>query len=246
LGVWENALFILLSSHGSELGDHGGWLHDQSVYEESVRVPLLIRLPRGQLGGRRIRESVSLIDVLPTIADYLKAPTLAERFRAASLLPLLKGRGTGWGDELRIVSVRMNQPPRQRPFAEQRGGPNIVLRQRDWKGIWNADVSSLELYNIAQDPGEQQDVSSENAELAARLRASASAWLADQRAPGAKSPPAQAGAIDDQTGSALRSLGYIDGYAEIVLRPVARSTHRAAPQRQERREQRPENARRRG
>ena len=44
-GLWENTIFIVLSDHGEELGDRGGWLHDHSVYEELVQVPLIARFP---------------------------------------------------------------------------------------------------------------------------------------------------------------------------------------------------------
>ncbi|MFQ5490931.1 MAG: sulfatase, partial [Phycisphaerae bacterium] len=67
--LWDNTVFILTSDHGEELGDHGGWLHDQSVYEELLRVPLMVHFPGGRFAGRRLAESVSLIDVMPTILD---------------------------------------------------------------------------------------------------------------------------------------------------------------------------------
>ena len=67
---------MFLSDHGEELGEHGGWLHDQSVYEELVRSPLLIRFPGGAFGGRRISELVSLVDLLPTVLDFIGKPEL--------------------------------------------------------------------------------------------------------------------------------------------------------------------------
>ena len=87
--AWDNTLFILLSDHGEELGDHGGWEHDHSVYEELVHVPLLIRFPGGKHAGKRVARPVSLIDIKPTILDYLGRPDLAEGCRGRSLMPLV-------------------------------------------------------------------------------------------------------------------------------------------------------------
>src|ERR1041384_3749961 len=65
--LWDTTLFILLADHGEEMGEHGGWQHDQSLYQELVHVPLLVHFPRGQHGGKRIADTVGLIDVFPTI-----------------------------------------------------------------------------------------------------------------------------------------------------------------------------------
>ena len=91
-GRWDETLFILVSDHGEELGDHGGWLHDQSAYDELIRVPLVIRFPGDEFAGRRIEGPVSLLDIVPTIMDYLHRPELAANCRGQSLMPLLNMR----------------------------------------------------------------------------------------------------------------------------------------------------------
>ena len=62
-GAWEQTVFVLLSDHGEEFGEHRGWLHDQSVYEELLHVPLLIRFPGDRHAGLRIATPVSTLDV---------------------------------------------------------------------------------------------------------------------------------------------------------------------------------------
>ncbi len=73
-GALETSIVVLLSDHGEEFFEHGRWQHEQ-VYEECLRVPLMVRLP-GQWGaGRQIDTPVGLIDVMPTLLDLLALDT---------------------------------------------------------------------------------------------------------------------------------------------------------------------------
>src|SRR5690606_23826011 len=66
-------LVILTADHGEEFGDHGGRYHGTSVYDEQVRVPLII-MGEGIAAGRRVLEPVQTIDLLPTVLDGLQIP----------------------------------------------------------------------------------------------------------------------------------------------------------------------------
>jgi arylsulfatase A-like enzyme len=207
-GVWDSAIFIFVSDHGEELGDHGGWFHGQSVYEELVRVPLIIHFPGGEFAGRRIGTPVSLIDIMPTIFDYLGRPGLCEGCRGRSLLPLLRDVADQAEGGAAVQAVRINRVNYYRPWKESRGDINVVIRQDRWKGIWNAELSRLELYDLAVDPGERSDLSGDYPELAAALGAKAHAWLADCQSRAI--PPDEHGEIDAETQEKLRALGYFN------------------------------------
>jgi arylsulfatase A-like enzyme len=66
-GLFEDALIVFLADHGEEFQDHGQWLHGRSVFDELVRVPLLVKLPGGAGAGRRVTQQVQVVDVLPTV-----------------------------------------------------------------------------------------------------------------------------------------------------------------------------------
>jgi arylsulfatase A-like enzyme len=224
-GVWDDAIFVLVSDHGEELMDHGGLQHDQSVYEELIRVPLILRLPAGEAAGTRIPQVVSLVDVAPTILDRVGLPTGGLPGRSGglpgrsgglsgqsgglsgeSLLPLIAG---GRQSEGGIASVRINRKKYFRPFRERRGDVNVALRDGSWKGIWNAEPARIELFDLASDAGELRDVSIEHPERAQAMAGEARRWLAACRERSRQVPPRPAGEIGEAERDRLRALGYV-------------------------------------
>lgn len=166
-GEWDNTIFVVLADHGEELGDHGGWEHDHSLYEELIHVPLMIRLPGAQDAGQRVAGSVSLVDVLPTLMQLLGAPLAASQTDGRSLVPAMRGDSLESGP--RVTSYRLNQKKRYTPYRNARGEENMVICEGPWKAIWNIQLGRVELYNLSQDPSETQDLSEREPELAARL-----------------------------------------------------------------------------
>jgi arylsulfatase A-like enzyme len=73
-GLYERALVVFMADHGEEFQDHGGWLHGRSVFDELVRIPLIVKLPANRDAGRRVAQQVQALDVLPTVLDALKLP----------------------------------------------------------------------------------------------------------------------------------------------------------------------------
>lgn len=207
-GLWDKAIFVFLSDHGEEFNEHGGWFHGQSVYEEMMRVPLIIHFPDDEFAGQRISVPISLVDVMPTIFAYLGRPELCTSCRGKNLLPLLYEPADSNKAETPIPALRINRVNYYRPWKESRGDVNIVIRQDRWKGIWNDEPGTLELYDLERDPDERSNLSSENAELAAALGATARAWLADCRAQ--TTPTEELGEIDTETQEKLRALGYFN------------------------------------
>jgi arylsulfatase A-like enzyme len=207
-GTWDRALFILLADHGEELQDHGLWFHDQSLYEELTRVPLLVHFPNGAYAGKRISERVSLLDVMPTILDYLGKAELCTGCRGSSLLPLVDPAHGGKYSSAGTPSVRMNYLGYYRPLKERKGDVNVVVRDGPVKGIWNKEPGTVELYDLASDPREQADRAAAEKDRAAAMAARAEAWLAQceaQKVAPVELPPE---AIDAKAREQLEAHGY--------------------------------------
>lgn len=71
LGIWDNTIVVVASDHGEEFYEHGSFGHGFKLFEEQIRVPLIVKLPNSRLAGFRISDQVSLVDVFPTVLDEL-------------------------------------------------------------------------------------------------------------------------------------------------------------------------------
>jgi arylsulfatase A-like enzyme len=87
-GLADATVVAVLSDHGEEFAEHGGFQHGGAVYEESLRIPLLFWGPGRIPASRRYSEAVSLIDVAPTLVDLVGLP-VPEDLDGISLKPAL-------------------------------------------------------------------------------------------------------------------------------------------------------------
>lgn len=210
LGEWDNTMFILLSDHGEEFGEHGGWQHDQSVYQELMHVPLIIRFPHAQFAGQRVKDTLTLVDLMPTIFDYMQRPDLMYDLRGNSFLPTIDGEPFHKPGELFVTGMRMNKKKHFRPFKETRGDINIVIRRDNYKGIFNIEPDTIELYDLTTDPAEKVDLSSKKTDLALQMKQYALKWYAENSAKQKLKAPIKEEKLDQATLENLKSLGYIE------------------------------------
>ncbi len=213
-GLLDRCLLVVFSDHGEEMLEHGGVLHGQSLYAELTRVPMLWRLPGGERGGSRVAESVSLVDVAPTLFDLVGRASGEPAFTGRSFADRLLGAGSAEAEApAAVTSVRVERGY-DYPTDPPRGDLNLAAVEGSWKAIWDADNDRLELYDLAADPAELHDRSADEPERAARLGAVLRSWLAAR--PSLATPPGEDGApsvhqaLDDEDLERLRALGYID------------------------------------
>ncbi len=172
-GVWENTVFVLLSDHGEEMGEHGGWQHDQSVYAELVHVPFLIRFPRDVRGGQVLASPATLVDVVPTLLDLLGEVPEPGASQGTSLLPIIRGdegARAAWDERIHFTAQRVNVLKYYQPFKASRGDFNIVMRQGSWKAIWNGEQDVMELYTVSEDPTDSVNLAEKHPALVESFR----------------------------------------------------------------------------
>jgi len=92
LGLYQDAMIVVLSDHGEEFWEHGGVDHGHALYEELIHVPMMIKLPRGHTNSTRVDERICTGSVMPTILDLCNIEYEPEYLSYHSLLPLLTGR----------------------------------------------------------------------------------------------------------------------------------------------------------
>ena len=73
-GQYEDALVIFLADHGEEFLDHGSWLHGRSLFDELIRVPLVVKFPGNRGAGQRVAEQVQGLDIVPTVLEAMGLP----------------------------------------------------------------------------------------------------------------------------------------------------------------------------
>ncbi len=159
-GLEEETVIIFTSDHGEMMGDHG-LIGKCVLYEESIRIPLLMRLPRIQRENKVLPGRVSQIDLVPTILD-LAGVERPDHLRGRSLLPVVMGQETlgdndvvvEWNGSNGIDTRRV--PPGFSPDDLQR------VSAQTWRTLvthdgWKLNISNndrLELYNLQDDPFE--------------------------------------------------------------------------------------------
>ncbi len=173
-GIAERTVVVLASDHGEAFGEHGTWYHSTTLYEEEMRPLLLVRVPG--IPAARIDGNVSLVDLAPTLADLAGAP-MTRPISGESLVPLMTGE-RGIDPDRTILAELL--PDGLHPYDVK------VLRRGTQKLMWWSRDGRIQLFDLAQDPGELDDLSDdrpgEAAELLGELRAwSAAASLPDSR-----------------------------------------------------------------
>jgi arylsulfatase A-like enzyme len=195
-GLWDKSLVILLADHGEGLGDHGETSHGYFIYESTMHVPLIVHWPAdAPKHPGRVGVSGGLIDVAPTILDFLHLP-LPPSFEGESLL---SGRE-------RAVYGESVYPRESFGWADLRS-----LQSGPYKYI---HAPRAELYDLSKDPGERTNLLPAHPGEARSLKSQLDGLLARY----APRPTPTSPEIPAQTREVLGSLGYTAGGRQAAPR----------------------------
>ena len=146
----DRTLVVLLSDHGEEFMEHGNLAHGASLYDELIRIPMILSLPEKLPSNHRVATPSQQVDIAPTILDLLGAPAAAT-MQGRSLLPYIFAPEPVDIDRA-TFSTRLN---RHEKSTES-------VRQGNWKLLeWyygsKNDRYEVQLFNVSEDPGELSD-----------------------------------------------------------------------------------------
>lgn len=212
LNLVNNTLIIITSDHGEEFFEHGGLKHGYTVYDEVIKVPIIMKYPPLIAGGTEVDELIQSIDIVPTVLDIadIEKP---EVMQGESLLPLVRKRP--------LFSASKESRPKWRdyaiieaPFADAKG---IVTKK--WKYVHHFEIELVkpdlcdkyskgkELYDLENDPKELNNLYSEKTEIAGELYRKMIGLLPEKERERLKlRKPIE---IDEETQERLKSLGYL-------------------------------------
>ena len=193
-GRWDDTLFVLTSDHGEAFDEHGYLGHNETLYEEMLRVPLILRLPGGiQPASASTSRLASLGDVMPTVLGYLGHPSPTEILGEDLLHPATPATRD------RLLWLR----------SSHEAGTIFGVRTPRFKLMARASASWaagwFRLFDLAEDPSESSDRASEKRLLQAALTLRLERAL--QSRGGQLS--AEELAIPEEDREMLRSLGYL-------------------------------------
>ena len=188
LGIYDEALIVLLSDHGEGLMDHGEMDHLVFIYREVLQVPLLLKLPGGEGAGTTVAALAQLTDVAPTLCSLLGIES-DPRVVGVSLLAL--------GDE----------ENEERLVFSESVYPRIHFGWSDLASTIEGDFHFIdgpdpELFNLREDPGEKENIVQSQRAEARRLRAEIERYDQTVQSPSE---------VDPETRMRLQALGYLSG-----------------------------------
>lgn len=192
----NNTIVAVIGDHGESLGEHGEATHGMFVYESAMRVPALLKWPARVPAGTRVTSLVRAIDLAPTLLDLAARPPLAGA-TGVSLVPLV--RGTAASPEAAAATAYGET---YFPQLFMNWAPLRSWRDGQWKFI---EAPTLELYDLASDPGETVNLAPREPDRAARMRRALYALLAAESTTTASAGP------DRETMQKLAALGYVGG-----------------------------------
>jgi len=154
LGRLDTTIFIITADHGEEFWDHGSTEHGHSLYNELLHVPLII--VGSSIDAQRIAEPVSLIDIMPTLLDLAGIPSAHLDLKGVSVKP---GSEALSADRPLYASGTLYGPE---SYCLMQADRKLIYRSSDDRGKWTLKGPypdmGYQLFNLAQDPGEQQDL----------------------------------------------------------------------------------------
>ncbi len=146
-GGLSDTIIVLFGDHGESFGEHNAREHGGSLHDHEARIPLIVACPGIQ--PRRVKEAVSLGDLMPTMLQLLGLKDKYERL-GRDLTPLMLGRTDGWFDYAYA----------ERPCRITRwpGSFERMVVRNDLKMIWDPVGGTYRVYDLARDPAETADV----------------------------------------------------------------------------------------
>jgi arylsulfatase A-like enzyme/Tfp pilus assembly protein PilF len=191
----DSTVLAVVADHGEALGDHGENTHGVFLYDETLHVPVLLRLPAAASAGARVGTRVRLLDLAPTLLQAAGLPVPAA-MQGESLLPLLKKDVRA---EDRSVYAETDYPRRAfgwSPLASWRADRFLFVR-----------APRRELYDLVADPKEAKNIAATRARVADAIDAELEQFIRRTSSTG-RSPSETP---DPAVAERLAALGYVSG-----------------------------------
>ena len=175
-----NTCIIFLADHGDAFFEHGsfGHGHMKGLYEEIVRIPVLIHDTNYSIKKHTVGKPIRIIDIMPTILEIAKINPNKLKMDGRSLIPIVKEVEK----ESRVVLLESgNSHPLQKRKGEEQIG---IIYDGRWKYILYKQSKKEELFDVLKDPKEKTNLVNEHRDMANKLRIQITDILNNKQSPG--------------------------------------------------------------
>ncbi len=203
-GLTDSTVFVIAGDHGEGLMQHGHMEHGVHLFEEAVRVPLVISWPARLPVGIEIDEPVELLDLMPTLLEITGLAGNTAIQQGQSLVGVMTGRRKADSDRPIFLERRRYKPRRVGGQFVQ--GRKLGIRIGSWKYIQANEEGTRELFDLTTDPSEITNVFERHPDVAERLSQAISLWLE-------KTPTtfnSSGDLISDEDARMLEAMGYVE------------------------------------
>ncbi len=210
LELYDRCLIIFTSDHGEEFYDHKSWGHGHQLYDESLKVPLLVKFPGSRYRGNKVPHIVSLVDIVPTILEELRIDISDLSLDGESLLPVIEGKEkedrSFWAD----IGDNVLDSHVPQKTSTNKGFEKLILNKKYTEEDLSyfeyppPETGPVELYALKDDPGEEINIADSRATLVNQLIRKIEVLYSQARKRRTLKPE-----IDEDLKEQLKALGYI-------------------------------------
>jgi arylsulfatase A-like enzyme/Flp pilus assembly protein TadD len=209
-GLYENSVIAIASDHGEAFGEHGEERHGMFLYDETIHVPLLLKLPAARLAGKRVEERVALAEIAPSLLEAAGVPAPAT-MQARSLFSLMDGTKTEIKANVNVVKSEdgeKEKSPERSIYSET----NYAHRAFGWSELrsWRTgkylyvEAPKRELYDQSSDPDAAKNLAPAAKAVADTLESQLTNF--QHQTSSAATAPTK---MDPTQAEKLRALGYL-------------------------------------
>ena len=201
-GLFEDSVIAVAADHGEAFGEHGEERHGIFLYDETIHVPLLLKLPGERFAGKRVEERVALADVAPSLLEAVGI-AVPSAMQGRSLLPLVSVSNSAGKSSPGKKASAERPIYSETNYGDRTFGWAELRSWRDQKYLY-VQAPKRELYDQAADPGAVHNVADRSSAIADTLNAQLDSFR-KRTSNGQTAPPK----LDPGQQEKLKALGYL-------------------------------------
>jgi arylsulfatase A-like enzyme len=209
--LYDQTMIIVTADHGEEFFDHISWGHSNTLYNELLKVPLIIKFPESRFPGRRLSPFVRLADIVPTVLDEFGLKTSPVKLDGGSLFPLLYDKEKEMRLCVSYLPGDIFADPTSSKISLVQGRYKFILNEKYPSRAYSyfspppPEVPAIELFDLKTDPQERKNLAGQEGAITRRMLQEAQVYLQSAKRQG----QTKKALLDKELEERLRTLGYI-------------------------------------